>query len=174
MPHRVKGACRSPATRAMTFNSFDDDGRPVRYLLLRLQPVSVGIDHVWGGARHIWGSSPFVVVESTLNRRPTGRPMTPTGRVSVEAHSVIPQLLPIESEGTAQQHGDVDCRCCRRCRWIDARHGVNHRVHARWLTTRFPAGTVIVNLGGCFARLRPEFCRKRFDLASCWPVITPI
>ena len=119
MPHRVKGACRSPATRAMTFNSFDDDGRPVRYLLLRLQPVSVGIDHVWGGARHIWGSSPFVVVESTLSRRPTGRPMTPTGRVSVEAHSVIPQLLPIESEGTAQQHGDVDCRCCRRCRWID-------------------------------------------------------
>ena len=31
-----------------------------------------------------------------------------------------------------------------------ARHGVNHVVHARWLTTRFPAGTVVVNLTGCF------------------------
>jgi fluoride exporter len=31
-----------------------------------------------------------------------------------------------------------------------ARHGVNHLVHARWLTTRFPAGTVAVNLAGCF------------------------
>ena len=28
---------------------------------------------------------------------------------------------------------------------------MNHLVHARWLTTRFPAGTMIVNLGGCFA-----------------------
>ena len=31
-----------------------------------------------------------------------------------------------------------------------ARHGVNHLVHTRWLTTRFPAGTVAVNLVGCF------------------------
>jgi len=30
-----------------------------------------------------------------------------------------------------------------------ARHGVNHLVHIRWMTTRFPAGTVIVNLLGC-------------------------
>jgi CrcB protein len=30
-----------------------------------------------------------------------------------------------------------------------ARHGVNHLVHARWLTTRFPVGTVAVNLLGC-------------------------
>ena len=30
-----------------------------------------------------------------------------------------------------------------------ARHGVNHLVHARWLTTRFPVGTVAVNLIGC-------------------------
>ena len=30
-----------------------------------------------------------------------------------------------------------------------ARHGVNHLVHARWLTTRFPAGTIVVNLAGC-------------------------
>lgn len=30
-----------------------------------------------------------------------------------------------------------------------ARHGVNHLVHVRWLTTRFPAGTVVVNLLGC-------------------------
>jgi CrcB protein len=31
-----------------------------------------------------------------------------------------------------------------------ARHGINHLVHVRWLTTRFPLGTVIVNLSGCF------------------------
>lgn len=31
-----------------------------------------------------------------------------------------------------------------------ARHGVNHLVHVRLLTTRFPLGTVIVNLVGCF------------------------
>jgi CrcB protein len=31
-----------------------------------------------------------------------------------------------------------------------ARHAVNHLVHTRWLLTRFPAGTVVVNLTGCF------------------------
>jgi CrcB protein len=31
-----------------------------------------------------------------------------------------------------------------------ARHAVNHLVHVRWLTTRFPAGTVVVNVAGCF------------------------
>jgi fluoride exporter len=31
-----------------------------------------------------------------------------------------------------------------------ARHAVNHIVHARWLTTRFPAGTLVVNITGCF------------------------
>lgn len=31
-----------------------------------------------------------------------------------------------------------------------ARHGVNHVVHARWLTTRFPVATVAINVGGCF------------------------
>jgi CrcB protein len=31
-----------------------------------------------------------------------------------------------------------------------ARHGVNHLVHVRWLATRFPVGTVLVNLIGCF------------------------
>jgi fluoride exporter len=30
-----------------------------------------------------------------------------------------------------------------------ARHAVNQLVHTRWLTTRFPAGTVAVNLIGC-------------------------
>lgn len=28
---------------------------------------------------------------------------------------------------------------------------MNHLVHAQWLSTRFPAGTVVVNLTGCFA-----------------------
>ena len=30
-----------------------------------------------------------------------------------------------------------------------ARHAVNQLVHTRWLTTRFPVGTVAVNLIGC-------------------------
>ena len=30
-----------------------------------------------------------------------------------------------------------------------ARHGVNHLMHVRWMTTRFPAGTAVVNLLGC-------------------------
>ena len=32
-----------------------------------------------------------------------------------------------------------------------ARHAVNHLIHERWLTTRFPIATVAVNLVGCFA-----------------------
>jgi CrcB protein len=32
-----------------------------------------------------------------------------------------------------------------------ARHGLNHLIHTRWLTTRLPVGTAIVNLTGCFA-----------------------
>jgi len=31
-----------------------------------------------------------------------------------------------------------------------ARHAVNHAVHTHWHATRFPAGTVVVNLIGCF------------------------
>src|SRR5687767_1667673 len=30
------------------------------------------------------------------------------------------------------------------------RHGVNHVVHESWLTTRFPAGALVVNVVGCF------------------------
>jgi CrcB protein len=30
-----------------------------------------------------------------------------------------------------------------------ARHGVNHIIHTHLLTTRFPVGTVVVNLVGC-------------------------
>jgi fluoride exporter len=31
-----------------------------------------------------------------------------------------------------------------------ARHAVNQIIHSQWLTTRFPAGTVVVNVSGCF------------------------
>jgi CrcB protein len=31
-----------------------------------------------------------------------------------------------------------------------ARHAVNHLVHIRWFTTRFPAATAVVNVVGCF------------------------
>lgn len=30
-----------------------------------------------------------------------------------------------------------------------ARHAVNHAAHTHWLSTRFPAGTALVNLAGC-------------------------
>lgn len=30
-----------------------------------------------------------------------------------------------------------------------ARHALNHVTHTQWLSTRFPAGTVVVNLTGC-------------------------
>ena len=32
-----------------------------------------------------------------------------------------------------------------------ARHALNHVTHTYWLSTRFPAGTVVVNLVGCIA-----------------------
>lgn len=31
-----------------------------------------------------------------------------------------------------------------------ARHAVNHAAHTRWLVTKFPAGTLLVNVIGCF------------------------
>jgi CrcB protein len=31
-----------------------------------------------------------------------------------------------------------------------ARHAVNRLVHEQWLTTRFPAATIVVNVTGCF------------------------
>jgi fluoride exporter len=31
-----------------------------------------------------------------------------------------------------------------------ARHAVNHIVHTYWLTTRFPIGTAVINVTGCF------------------------
>jgi fluoride ion exporter CrcB/FEX len=30
-----------------------------------------------------------------------------------------------------------------------ARHAVNHLVHERWLTTRFPISTIPFNVAGC-------------------------
>ena len=34
-----------------------------------------------------------------------------------------------------------------------SRHGVNHLVHTHWLATRFPIGTMVVNVVGCFVGL---------------------
>jgi CrcB protein len=31
-----------------------------------------------------------------------------------------------------------------------ARHAVNHVIHQRWLVARFPLGTLVVNVAGCF------------------------
>ena len=31
-----------------------------------------------------------------------------------------------------------------------ARHAVNHLVHSHWLATRFPVGTAVINVTGCF------------------------
>jgi CrcB protein len=51
-----------------------------------------------------------------------------------------------------------------------ARHAVNHVVHSRWLTTRFPAGTVAVNLIGCFAigLLAGLLASERIQLRAHW------
>ena len=29
------------------------------------------------------------------------------------------------------------------------RHATNHLIHTHWLTTRFPGGTIVVNVSGC-------------------------
>jgi CrcB protein len=51
-----------------------------------------------------------------------------------------------------------------------ARHGVNHLVHVRWLTTRFPIGTVVVNVAGCFAigLLAGLLASERIALRGYW------
>ena len=51
-----------------------------------------------------------------------------------------------------------------------ARHGVNHLVHVRWLTTRLPIGTVVVNLAGCFAigLLAGLLASERLALRGHW------
>jgi CrcB protein len=76
--------------------------------------------------------------------------MTPTGRVSVGGHSVIPQPLQSSQKEQSNNMGTWIAIAVGGAIGSMARHGVNHLVHARWLTTRFPAGTVIVNLAGCF------------------------
>jgi CrcB protein len=58
-----------------------------------------------------------------------------------------------------------------------ARHAVNHVAHARWLGSRFPFGTVIVNLSGCLIigllagllvsnRIEMRFWRREFVLTG--------
>ena len=51
-----------------------------------------------------------------------------------------------------------------------ARHGVNHLVHVRWLTTRFPVGTVAVNVAGCLAigLLAGLLASERIALRAHW------
>jgi fluoride exporter len=51
-----------------------------------------------------------------------------------------------------------------------ARHGVNHLVHVRWLTTRFPLGTVVVNVAGCFVigLLAGLLASERIALRAHW------
>jgi CrcB protein len=51
-----------------------------------------------------------------------------------------------------------------------ARHGVNHLAHAHALTTRFPFGTVVVNVSGCFAigLLAGLIASQRITLPFYW------
>jgi fluoride exporter len=51
-----------------------------------------------------------------------------------------------------------------------ARHGVNHVVQTRWLTLRFPAGTVAVNLVGCLVigLLAGLIASNRLTLGLYW------
>jgi CrcB protein len=58
-----------------------------------------------------------------------------------------------------------------------ARHAVNHVAHMRWLGSRFPVGTVIVNLTGCLVigllagllasnRIELRFSQREFVLTG--------
>jgi CrcB protein len=58
-----------------------------------------------------------------------------------------------------------------------ARHAVNHVVHTRWLVSRFPIGTAVVNLTGCLVigllaglvatnRIDLRFSRREFVLTG--------
>ena len=51
-----------------------------------------------------------------------------------------------------------------------ARHAVNHVVHTQWLSTRFPAGTVVVNVSGCFVigLLAGLLASERITLPFYW------
>jgi CrcB protein len=51
-----------------------------------------------------------------------------------------------------------------------ARHAVNHWTHAHWLTTRFPAGTVVVNIAGCLVigALAGLLAAERIALPFYW------
>jgi CrcB protein len=51
-----------------------------------------------------------------------------------------------------------------------ARHAVNHVVHGRWPSARFPAGTVVVNLVGCvvIGWLAALLASKRIDMGLYW------
>jgi CrcB protein len=51
-----------------------------------------------------------------------------------------------------------------------ARHAVNHVVHGYLLTTRFPVGTVVVNLVGCFVIgvLAGAIASHRFAFPFYW------
>ena len=51
-----------------------------------------------------------------------------------------------------------------------ARHAVNRIVHEQWLTTRFPAATVIVNVTGCFVIgvLAGLIAAERITLRAHW------
>ena len=51
-----------------------------------------------------------------------------------------------------------------------ARHAVNHAVHARWLAARFPAGTLAVNLLGCFVigLLTGLLTSQRISMPASW------
>jgi fluoride exporter len=51
-----------------------------------------------------------------------------------------------------------------------ARHGVNQVIHARWLTARFPIGTVAVNLIGCLVigLLAGLLASERITLRGHW------
>ena len=51
-----------------------------------------------------------------------------------------------------------------------ARHALNHVVHTRWMLTRFPVGTVVVNLAGCFiiGLLAGLLVSRRITLRFYW------
>lgn len=97
--------------------------------------------------------------------------MTPAGRTSV---GDIPPSggtpNQIQPEGLLSRMGAWIAVAIGGALGSVARHAVNHLVHMRWLTTRFPAGTVVVNLVGCFVigLLAGLLASNRLGLRSYW------
>ena len=106
------------------------------------------------GPPNVWIAYPeidsFVVVESTLNRRIDWTANDSYGASQLVGRTFRRPAAPNKPSQKGHFMGAWIAVAIGGALGSLARHGVNHLVHVRLLTTRFPLGTVIVNLVGCF------------------------